>query len=77
MSEEATKTYVFDSGKNTMDPSTLLAMMNNGGLGSNGGWMWVIFLFFLYGWGGNGLFGRGGAAAAGAIDRNFDTTTLL
>lgn len=50
--------------KQGIDPGYLMAMMNNGGFGGNGGWMWVIFLFFLMGWGGNGWggFGRNGQA---------------
>ena len=67
MSEE-TKTFVFgDSGKSSLDPNALLAMMNgNGGFGGNGNWLWVIFLFFLYGWGGNGFgFGRGNGSGLG------------
>lgn len=65
MSEE-TKTFVFgDSGKSSLDPNALLAMMNgNGGFGGNGNWLWVIFLFFLYGWGGN-RFGRGNGNGLG------------
>ena len=40
-----------------VDPNVLLAMKNNSSF--EGGWfMWVIFLFFLMGWGGNGLFGK-------------------
>lgn len=44
-----------------VDPNVLLAMKNNNGFGGDGGWfMWVIFLFFLMGWGGNGFgFGFG------------------
>ena len=44
-----------------IDPNVLLAMKNNNGFGGEGGWfMWVIFLFFLMGWGGNGFgFGFG------------------
>ena len=44
-----------------IDPNMLLAMKNNNGFGGEGGWfMWVIFLFFLMGWGGNGFgFGFG------------------
>lgn len=67
------KTYVFqpeNSGVNAMsmlapmlanrgmDAATISALMNN-----NGGWggnMWVIFLFFLMGWGGNGWGGNRG-----------------
>lgn len=47
--------------KQGVDPSTLMAMMNNGGFGGNN-FMWVIFLFFLMsnGWGG---FNRDGSAA--------------
>lgn len=43
-----------------IDPNVLLATRNNG-FGGEGGWfMWVIFLFFLMGWGGNGFgFGFG------------------
>lgn len=49
-------------GGSQVDPNLLLSMMgNNNGFGG-GNWMWIIFLFFLYGWGGNGMFGnnRGG-----------------
>lgn len=44
-----------------IDPNMLLAMKNNNGFCGEGGWfMWVIFLFFLMGWGGNGFgFGFG------------------
>lgn len=73
MAEES-KTYVFqpDGGCNSamamlapmlanrgFDASTIAALMNNNGFGGNG--MWVIFLFFLMGWGGNGFGGGRGA----------------
>ena len=51
--------------KSGLDPNLLLAMnRNNSGLGGEGGWfIWVIFLFFLMGWGnggwGNGFGGNG------------------
>lgn len=39
-----------------IDPNVLLASKNNNGFGGEGGWfMWVIFLFFLMGSGGNGF----------------------
>ncbi len=46
--------------KQGVDPNVLLAMKGgNNGFGGEGGWfMWVIFLFFLMGWG-NGGFGFG------------------
>lgn len=59
MSEE--KTYIFPDGagsNNSMDPAALMAMMNNGGFGGNGCWIWVLFLFMMYGWNRNG-FGNG------------------
>ena len=49
---------------NTIDPNLLLAMQNNG-FGGNGSWIWLFFLFLLYGrngWG-NG-FGADGAGLA-------------
>lgn len=64
---EDSKTYVFgqDAGMLSMlapllqqrgiDPGVLALMRNNNGFGGEGGWfMWIIFLFFLMGWGGNG-----------------------
>ena len=35
------------NGNNGLDPNLLLAL-NNGGMGNNGNWMWIIFLFFLF-----------------------------
>ena len=77
MAEDA-KTYVFDSAsRSSMDPTALLAMMNNGGFGG-GNWMWIIFLFFLYGWGGNGLFGRNGTGMLGnELNNDYGRTLLL
>lgn len=74
---EDSKTYVFGADKgNGMDASTLLAMMNgNNGFG-NGNWLWVIFLFFLYGWRGNGLFGNGGGLG-NEINNDYGRSLLL
>ena len=81
MTEESAKTYVFDSARGSMDPSTLLALMNGGNGGFGGGnWMWIIFLFFLYGWGGNGFggFGRGfGGGLGNQINEDYGTSLLL
>ena len=60
-----------------LDPNLLAVMCNknNGGFGNEGGWfMWVIFLFFLMGWGGNGWggFGAGGRGAGLANEINND-----
>lgn len=58
------------AGSHSLDPNLLFSMMNNGGFGGNGGWMWIIFLFFLYGWGGNGMFGGRGADCGDAVGRD-------
>ena len=67
-----------------LDPNLLLAR-NNGCFGNEGGWfMWVIFLFFLMGWGGNGWGGFGnnrgnlaGDAALGNLINNDSGRELL
>lgn len=52
--------------KQGVDPNVLLAMKGNNGFGGEGGWfIWVIFLFLMWGgngWGGFGNNGRGGLA---------------
>lgn len=49
-----------------LDPNMLLAMnKGNGGFGEGGWFMWVIFLFFLMGWGGNGWGGFGNNGRGG------------
>lgn len=88
MAEE--KTYVFGdtTGNNGMlsllgplmqqrgiDPSVLLAMRNNDGFGEGGWFIWVIFLFFLMGWGGNGFGNRGGLA--NEINNDYGREMLL
>lgn len=49
-----------------LDPNLLLAMnKGNSGFGEGGWFMWVIFLFFLMGWGGNGWGGFGNNGRGG------------
>ena len=52
-------------------------MMNNGGLGGNGNWIWIIFLFFLYGWNRNGFFGNNGVVGEGTIASTAEREMLL
>lgn len=62
-----------------VDPNVLLAMNNRNGFGGEGGWfMWIIFLFFLMGWGGNGFGNRnfGGAFGADAIGTGYLSNQL-
>ena len=59
-----------------MDAGALLALMNsNGGFGGNN-FLWIIFLFFLYGWGGNGMFGRGNGLA-NEINNDYGRSLLM
>lgn len=65
------------SGGHQLDPNLLLSMMNNGGFGGNGNWIWIIFLFFLYGWNRNGFFGNNGIAGEGTIASTAEKEMLL
>ena len=41
-----------------IDPNLLLALNNNGGFGGNGNWIWILFLWLIWGnngWGNNGF----------------------
>lgn len=62
-----------------LDPNLLLAMNKNGN-GWGDGFMWVIFLFFLMGWGGNGWggFGNGRAGSiANEINNDYGRSLLM
>ena len=62
-----------------LDPNLLLAMNKNGN-GWGDGFMWVIFLFFLMGWGGNGWgsFGNGRAGGiANEINNDYGRSLLM
>lgn len=46
-----------------IDPNLLLALQNGGGFGGNGNWIWILFLWLIWGnngWGGNGFGGNSG-----------------
>lgn len=53
--------------KTGLDPNLLLAMNrgNNGGFGDGNNFLWIIFLFFLMGWGGNGWGNNNGGGFGG------------
>lgn len=67
--------------RNGLDPNLLLAMNKNGnGWGDGSGFMWVIFLFFLMGWAGNGWGGFGGngrGAIANEINNDYGRSLLM
>ena len=57
---ESSKIMMFpEMGSNNIDPNLLLALNNNGGFGGNN-WIWILFLWLIWGangWGGNGFGG--------------------
>ena len=58
------KVFMFPEGTNNgIDPNLLLALNNNGGFGGNGNWIWILFLWMIWGnngWGNNGFNNNGG-----------------
>ena len=56
--------YVFPdavSKASGIDPGLLALLNQNGGFGGNGNWIWILFLWMM--WGGNGMNGIGGNGA--------------
>ena len=51
--------YVFPEAmsKSGIDPGLLALLNNNGGFGNNGYWLWILFMWMI--WGGNGNWGNG------------------
>ena len=55
---ESSKIMMFpEMGSNSLDPNLLMALNNNGGFGGNN-WIWILFLWMIWGWGGNGAWGN-------------------
>lgn len=58
---ESSKIMMFpEMGSNSIDPNLLMALNNNGGFGGNN-WIWILFLWLIWGWGGNGNWGGNGS----------------
>jgi hypothetical protein len=55
------KVFMFPEGssRGSIDPALLMALQNNGGFGNNGGWLWILFLWMIWGANGNGFGGFG------------------
>ena len=50
------KVFMFpEAAKNALDPNFLLALQNNGGFGNNGAWIWILFMWLIWGNNGNGF----------------------
>lgn len=62
-----------------VDPNVLLAMQgrNNDGFGEGGWFIWVIFLFFLMGWGGNGWGNNGAGSLGNQLNNDYGREMLL
>lgn len=57
-----------DGNRNSIDPALMLALSQNGGFGNGAGWLWPMFMFFMFPWlfGGNGFGGFGGFGGGAA-----------
>lgn len=54
-----------DASRSSIDPGLLALLQNNGGFGGNGSWIWVLFLWLI--WGGYGNNGFGGNNGTGFL----------
>lgn len=65
---------------NSLDPNLLLALNNNGGFGNNGNWIWILFLWLIWGcngWGGNNGFGGGNGFLSNQINNDAGRELLM
>ena len=47
------------------------------GFGGDGAWIWVILLFAIFGWGGNGFGRNGNGLTQAEMQQGFDTQNVL
>lgn len=61
------------ASNSALDPNLLLALTQNGGM-NGGNWMWVLFLFVLFGWRGNGFLGGNNGDGTGFLSNQINNT---
>lgn len=76
------KVFMFPEGANNgIDPNLWLALNNNGGFGGNGSWIWILFMWMIWGngaWGNNGFGGNNGTGfLSNQINNNAGRDLLL
>lgn len=77
------KVFMFpeNGATSSIDPNLLLALNNNGGFGGNGNWIWILFLWMMWGnngWGNNGFNNNGGTGfLSNQINNNAGRDLLL
>ena len=77
------KVFMFPEGgaNNGIDPNLWLALNNNGGFGSNGSWIWILFMWMIWGngaWGNNGFGNNNGTGfLSNQINNNAGRDLLL
>ena len=77
------KVFMFPEGgaNNGIDPNLWLALNNNGGFGGNGSWIWILFMWMIWGngaWGNNGFGNNNGTGfLSNQINNNAGRDLLL
>jgi hypothetical protein len=76
------KVFMFPEGTNNgIDPNLWLALNNNGGFGGNGSWIWILFMWMIWGngaWGNNGFGNNSGTGfLSNQINNNAGRDLLL
>ena len=75
------KVFMFPEGgmNNGIDPNLWMALNNNGGFGGNGSWIWILFMWMMWGYGGNNGFGNnnGTGFLSNQINNNAGRDLLL
>lgn len=70
-----------EMGNNSsIDPNLLLALNNNGGFGGNGNWIWILFLWLIWGangWGNNGFGGNGAGFLSNQMNNDTGRELLM